>query len=238
MIFERGKYVANLAQDEGEVQQAQAFRAMCFGLLDPVDSDAYDTQGAHLLVRHKSSDQLVAYYRFLTFQASEIASSYSAQFYDLSALQSFEGPMIEIGRFCLRPDQRDPDILRLAWGTMAALVDQTKATLLFGCTSFEGTSWAPYADTFGYLDQRHKAPCRWQPLPKAQETIPLGPHPNLDVTQALRRMPPLLRSYLTMGGWVSDHAVVDAQMKSLHVFTAVEIAKIPPMRKKLLRALC
>ena len=53
---------------------------------------------------------------------------------------------------------------------------------------------------------------------------------------ATLKMPPLLRTYLIMGGWVSDHAVVDRQMNTLHVFTGLEIGAIPPARKKLLRA--
>ena len=39
-----------------------------------------------------------------------------------------------------------------------------------------------------------------------------------------------------MGGWVSDHAVVDEKMNTLHVFTGVEIGAIPAARKRLLRA--
>ena len=58
-----------------------------------------------------------------------------------------------------------------------------------------------------------------------------------DAKKAMLRMPPLLRTYLTMGGWVSDHAVVDPKMNTLHVFTGVEIAAIPPVRKRLLRAI-
>ena len=50
-------------------------------------------------------------------------------------------------------------------------------------------------------------------------------------------IPPLLRTYLAMGGWVSDHAVVDRAMNTLHVFTGLEIAAIPEARKKLLRAI-
>ena len=48
-------------------------------------------------------------------------------------------------------------------------------------------------------------------------------------------MPPLLRTYLLMGGWVSDHAVVDRDLNTLHVFTALEIRAIPPARARLLR---
>jgi hypothetical protein len=48
-------------------------------------------------------------------------------------------------------------------------------------------------------------------------------------------MPPLLRSYLLMGGWVSDHAVVDPDLGTLHVFTGLEIRNVPPSRAALLR---
>ena len=58
-----------------------------------------------------------------------------------------------------------------------------------------------------------------------------------DARRALLTMPPLLRTYLLMGGWISDHAVIDRQMDTLHVFTGVEIAAIPPARARALRAL-
>jgi L-ornithine Nalpha-acyltransferase len=41
----------------------------------------------------------------------------------------------------------------------------------------------------------------------------------------LPRLPPLLRTYLGMGGWVSDHAVVDRELDTLHVFTCVEVGQ-------------
>ena len=40
-----------------------------------------------------------------------------------------------------------------------------------------------------------------------------------------------------MGGWVSDHAVIDARLNTLHVFTGLEIAAIPPARARALRAI-
>ena len=68
--------------------------------------------------------------------------------------------------------------------------------------------------------------------------IPLG---NLDGAvvrkAAMEQLPALLKTYLSMGGWVSDHAVVDVQMNTLHVFTGLEIAAIPPARAKALRAI-
>ena len=57
-----------------------------------------------------------------------------------------------------------------------------------------------------------------------------------DPRAAVQALPPLLRSYLRMGGWVSDHAVIDKALQTLHVFTGLEIGTIPPARKRLLRA--
>ncbi|MGR3710973.1 MAG: ornithine-acyl-ACP acyltransferase, partial [Alterinioella nitratireducens] len=56
-----------------------------------------------------------------------------------------------------------------------------------------------------------------------------------DPRHALARMPSLLRSYLMMGGRVSDHAVIDCDLGTLHVFTGLEIAAIPPARATRLR---
>ena len=57
-----------------------------------------------------------------------------------------------------------------------------------------------------------------------------------DRQRGLRLLPPLLRTYLMMGGWVSDHAVVDRDLGTLHVFTGLEIGAVPDGRARLLRA--
>lgn len=60
---------------------------------------------------------------------------------------------------------------------------------------------------------------------------------GISKTEEVRnQMPPLLKTYLLMGGWVSDHAVIDPHMNTLHVFTGVETKAIPESRKRLLRA--
>jgi len=49
-------------------------------------------------------------------------------------------------------------------------------------------------------------------------------------------VPPLLRGYLSLGAQVSDHAVIDRQMATLHVLTLLDVARIAPARARLLRA--
>jgi putative hemolysin len=170
---------------------------------------------------------------------SEINSSYSAQFYGLSPFLQFPDKMMELGRFCIHPDfERDPDILRVAWGALTQYVDRAGVAMLFGCSSFEGVEAEGYRDAFDMLKERHLAPPRWRPIVKATDVLRFGRRPRRapDAKRALRTMPPLLRSYLMMGGWVSDHAVIDRDLNTLHVFTGLEIAAIPAARKRALRA--
>ncbi len=168
-----------------------------------------------------------------------IGKSYSAQFYDLSRLSQYPKPMIEIGRFCTATYAMDPNILRLGWAGLTRYVDTHGIAMMFGCSSFPGNDPGPFEDTLALLKLRHLAPADWATSVKSSDTDPFAKRlsaakPTLKSATAM--MPTLLRTYLSMGGWVSDHAVIDRQLETFHVFTGVEIHKIPPRRAELLRA--
>lgn len=236
-----GRYRIRVAESLHDLHAAQHLRHLAFygdGTLR--DEDHFDTLCTHFLIEENGSGRLVCVFRMLTLNGgADIDRSYSAQFYELDALRDFPGRMVEMGRFCIHPDVHDADVLRLAWGAMTAYVDENKVELLFGCASFSGTDTSTYLDSFAMLRDRHLAPKRWLPRVKAPNVFRfasrLRRQPNLKAAQL--SMPPMLRSYLLMGGWVSDHAVVDQKMNTLHVFTGVEVKTIPAARKRLLRAL-
>ncbi|MBU3259619.1 GNAT family N-acetyltransferase [Roseovarius sp. PS-C2] len=241
----KGRYRARIAQDGSDVIAAQRLRALAFldgaGHDDSIlDRDGFDDICTHVLVEEVAGERLVCCFRLLPLSGgADIGRSYSAQFYELSALRAFEGPMVEMGRFCIHPDLHDPDVIRVAWGAMTRYVDENGVEMLFGCSSFKGTDAERYLDAFAMLAERHIAPRRWLPRVKAPSVFRFAQRLRLrspDARRAMLGMPPLLRTYLLMGGWVSDHAVVDRQLNTLHVFTGLEIAAIPPARKRLLRA--
>ncbi|MEO0389633.1 MAG: GNAT family N-acyltransferase [Pseudomonadota bacterium] len=238
MPWTKGRYDVRRAQGPDDIAAAQALRALCFGLDVPRDEDQFDADCDHILVFEAARGRLVCCFRMLPLVGADISRSYSAQYYELSALEAFEGRMVEMGRFCVHPGVNDPDILRAAWGAMTRYVDENAVELLFGCSSFAGTETAEYLDAFAMLKARHLAPKRWLPRVKAPDVFKYAAklRRKPDARKAMLRMPPLLKTYLMMGGWVSDHAVVDRQMNTLHVFTGVEIGAIPPSRKRLLRA--
>ena len=237
----RGRYCVSTAQTAKDLQEARALRAFCFGLdmrQESEDSECLDSACTHFLVHSIADGRLVCCFRLMPLDGADISQSYSAQFYELSTLQSYDGKMIELGRFCVHPDVNDADIIRVAWGAVTAFVDKNNVKMLFGCSSFAGTETDKYLDVFAMLKTRYLAPARWLPGVKAPSVFRFGSRfsrkPNAKM--AMQRIPPLLRTYLLMGGRVSDHAVVDHDMNTLHVFTGLEVGEIPQARKRLLRA--
>jgi len=238
--LEKGRYRARFSETAVDVEVAQALRYRTFRGGEGVDADEFDQICKHVLVEEIKTDRLVCTFRILPLaNGREIEKSYSAQFYELSSLHDIEGMIVEMGCFCIDPEYSDPDILRVAWGAMTNYVDENDVELLFGCSSFTGTETEDYTDAFALLKERHLAPKRRLPKVKAPKVFQFASKLKLkkpDLKAAQKRMPPLLRTYLLMGGWVSDHAVVDNDLNTLHVFTGLEIKGIPANRKRLLRA--
>ncbi|MEM9043144.1 MAG: GNAT family N-acyltransferase [Pseudomonadota bacterium] len=249
-MFRAGKFRARLAEGADDVLACQQLRYLTFietrgvnngSNEDRLDMDEFDSDCAHVMVEESRSGQLVCCFRMLPMaDGSEISRSYAAKYYELSNLQDYPGKMVEMGRFCIHPAWKDANILRVAWAAMTKFVDEEDVELLFGCSSFYGVDAEEYADAFALLKEKHIAPNRWLPRVKAPRVFPFKKRfrlrkPNLKL--AMKGMPPLLRTYLVMGGWVSDHAVIDNELNTLHVFTGVEIKRVPPKRARLLRGL-
>ncbi|MGJ8617451.1 MAG: GNAT family N-acetyltransferase [Sulfitobacter sp.] len=235
----KGKYTAQQATGPEDIEDARALRARCFGGDQMDDANGYDGRSIHILIKDVRSNMVVCCYRLFCLLGADLDRSYAAQFYDLLALRNYPGLMIELSRFCVHPEWHDPDIVRVAWAAMTDLVDAHDVKMLFGCASFVGVEATAHLDAFALLKARHLAPECWSPGVKAPDVYKFADRVQRkpDTRKAMGVMPPLLRSYLLMGGWVSDHAVIDAQMNTLHVFTGLEVEMIPAGRKRLLRAL-
>lgn len=229
---------ARLAATDRDIEAAQKLRHLAFAgsSADGRDADSYDAESLHLMIECRADGRLLATCRLRVHcDGTGLPSCYSGQFYDLAALRARRGPMLELGRFCTHPSGQDPDILRLAWAALTRIVDSEGIELMFGCSSFAGIEPAAFHHALAALACHHVGPADMRPAKLWAETVDLcaGAY---DARLARAQMPPLLRGYLGMGGWVSDHAVVDRALGTLHVFTAVEIASIPPARTRLLRA--
>lgn len=231
--FTAGCLSARLAETSADILACQRLRQQCFFGTEGVDEDRFDVRCKHLMVMDAFGDLVATARVMLLPSGDQIEESYAAQYYDLAGLATHLTPIMEVGRFCIAPTTQGADVLRLAWAVLTHLVDKSGATVLFGCTSFQGIDPRPYGASFTRLLHRHQSPAGARPRARAKEVIPFATIPDAGTAP----LPPLLRTYLAMGGWVSDHAVVDRHMNTLHVFTCVALDTIPPARIRALRAL-
>jgi len=241
MQHRQRKLRARFAETPADVQSALTLRRTSFfNGVGVIDGDEFDHRCLHVLIEDSETTELLCCYRLLPLSSGpDVMTSYSAQFYDLSALSKFSGSMVEVGRFCIAANARDPNVLRAAWAVMTKYVDELNIELLFGCSSFKGTDASAHLESFSLLADCHLAPKLWLPKVKAAKVFHFASKQKsfTDRAKALRKMPPVLKTYLSMGGWVSNHAVVDYEMNTMHVFTGLEVKNIPAARKRLLRVI-
>ena len=147
----KGGYRARLAQTAADLRMAQQLRHDMFVGApvegDEIDADHFDALCQHILIEDVETGDLQACFRILHLNSGvNIATTYSAQFYDLSRLTRYDKPILELGRFCTAPDATDPNILRLGWAVLTRYVDMHNIGLLIGCSSFPGNDTAPFTD--------------------------------------------------------------------------------------------
>lgn len=249
-LLEKGRYRLRLAAGSDDLRAAQELRHRAFfpARQSPgLDRDQFDIRWSHMLIENRADGRLLGCLRFTIHPDGQAAAGagYAALHYDLRPLADHRGAMLEMGRFCTAPGSNDPDVLRMALAGLARIVRDEGVALMFGCASFaggEGGAQPAQREAFALLGARHIAPRRWRPRIKAPDVLRFSRltgagGQGLDPGRALRALPPLLRSYIALGGRVSDHAVVDREMNTLHVFTGLEISALPPTRRRRLLAL-
>jgi len=232
----QGGLIAQLARTPEDLQACLALRALAFrGDPSACDGDRFDADCLHLMVKPPGGPVL-ATLRAQPHMTGQFAG-YCAQFYDLSALARAPGTALELGRLCLHPSQTGADLLRLIWAGVTRIVDRWQASRLIGCTSFSGSDPERLAPGLGLLAQRHIGPVSLRPGQRAPRGRALDDWADCARPEGAGLLPPLLRAYLALGGWVSDHLVIDSDLNTCHVFTCVEIDAMPEGRKRILRAL-
>lgn len=228
-----GPYLARIGTAHDLRRTAQGLRDQAFAPRGGTDSDAFDDPSLHGLVSHVASDTPCVAFRVRIFdRPADLAQSYTAQSYDLTPLTRLGGAVLELGRLCQSSRHPHPAALRAAWAALTALADRHAVTLLIGCSSFPGSDPRHHAAALASLRAHHLGPVSLRPGRRADLAVDL---PGPEVTPG--PLPPLLRSYLAMGGWVGDHAVRDPALDTLHVFTGLRVADIPDIRRDRLRAL-
>lgn len=235
-----GNLGLRLAETAAEIDAAQALRYRVFyeemgahpdaaTRASQRDRDAYDTVADHLLVLDHDlgdgAEAVVGTYRLIRRPGAErLGGFYSAAEYDLSPLLAYDGQIMELGRSCVAGAYRTRGTLQLLWRGIAAFVFRNGIDVMFGCASLRGTDLEALAPQLSYLHANHLAPAALRPraVPDRYVAMDRLPMEGLNMRAALGALPPLVKGYLRLGGFVGDGAVLDPQFNTTDVCIVVK----------------
>jgi len=235
-----GNLGLRLAENTAEIDAAQALRYRVFYQEMGAEADAataasrrdvdeFDAVADHLLVLDHNlgdgAEAVVGTYRLIRRPAAErLGRFYSAAEYDIAPLLNFPGGIMELGRSCVAAEHRTRGTLQLLWRGIAAYVFRNRIDVMFGCASLPGTDLDALAPQLSYLHANHLAPPALRPRAVAERYVAmdrLGAG-QINPRAAMTALPPLIKGYLRLGGFVGDGAVIDRQFNTTDVCIVVK----------------
>ena len=202
------------------------------------EADRFDAHADHLLLEDtgRPGSPVAGTCRVMTRAAARAAGGFSsAAEFDLDPLLRHPSELLELGRTCLHPDYRGGKGLLALWTAVAARVRETGAGVLFGAASFPGTDRVRLAPALALLQGEHPAPAGLRPVahgPGAWCPMATG----IDRKAAMRIVPPLIKSYLRLGGGVGEGACTDPDFGVTDVCMVLRVEDMPTARRALFEA--
>lgn len=194
------------------------------------DFDGFDPHCDHLLVVDRSAGDdpeqyLVGTYRLIRrAAAAKQGGFYTASEFDISGIESLPGEILELGRSCVAREHRNRPTMQLMWLGISAYVMHYDIGIMFGCASLAGTDVSAVREQLSYLHHFHLAPESFRPRALADRYVDMNliAKGDIDPRRALVSLPPLIKGYLRLGGFVGDGAVIDEQFNTIDVCIQVK----------------
>jgi len=193
-----------------------------------IDVDEFDEVCDHLLVAEHQADgghRIVGTYRLLRRSAmAKIGRFYSDSEFDISLIKQYDGEILEVGRSCVHPDFRGRATMQLLWRGIGAYVSKFNVGLMFGCASFNGIDPKTNAMALSYLHHFHLAPPELCPRALSDRYVEMNlmRREEVDVKAAFSALPPLIKGYLRLSGYIGAGAVIDYDYNTTDVSIVVK----------------
>jgi putative hemolysin len=249
-----GSLEVRLARSIADIKKAQRLRFEVFykemdavpdarTLLKKRDEDDYDAICDHLLVIDKTVGRtgkrpwlkrakVVGTYRVLGQEAAERNQGfYTQREYDIAPLIARKrntNRFLELGRSCVLKPYRNRRTVELLWQGLWTYIREHGYDVMLGCASFPGTDPKEHALALSFLHHYRRAPEEWlAPVhPHLKAEMNLMPKEDVNLKEALKVMPPLIKGYLRLGAFVGDGAYVDHQFGTTDVLIIMPVSAI------------
>ena len=234
-----------MARNARDLKASQALRYKVFveemGANSPtidhnskIEADLFDPFFDHLLLidEHRNQDAfdyVVGVYRLLRSDvAKRNCGFYSQSEFDLSPLVDSGRSLVELGRSCVHPDYRGGLAMLQLWNGLADYVLSHQIEIMFGVASFPGVRMEKLAQPLAYLHHHHLAPVELRVRAQGENFAPMDHVPinECDPRKARALIPPLIQSYLRLGGFVGDGAFIDYGFNTIDVCLVMDTERM------------
>jgi putative hemolysin len=244
-----GAMEVRLAETEAEIEAAQRLRYHVFyeemsAIPSPAmresrrDFDKFDAYCDHMLVVDRAiidddgQAAVVGTYRMVRdVDAARAGGFYTAGEYDIAPMLAGMAPgarLLELGRSCVLKSYRSkPVTMQLLWRGIMAFVGRYSIDVMFGCASLPGIDPDALALPLSYLHHFHSMEIpRIRALPDLYVDMNRLAKDEIDIKEALRALPPLIKGYLRAGCKIGEGAVIDRQFGTTDVLIYLPLAKM------------
>lgn len=239
-----GNLEVRLAENQDEINAAQSLRYKVFYeemsakpssemLENKRDFDRFDDFWDHLLVldnsKKKVSDRVVGTYRLnRRTEAQKNGGFYSTEEYNIDALLNNSNEVLELGRSCVDLDYRNGQTMQLLWRGIANYVYYYDVKIMFGCASFPKIDQNELRIPLSYLYHYHLAPKEIRAIALDSRYLKMNHinKDNIDIKEAKKLIPPLIKGYLRLGAYIGDGAVLDEQFSTTDIFIILKTEQV------------
>lgn len=231
--IEMGNYIIKTADNSEELISSFKLRHEVFnnefrGIEgEGFDFDEFDKIFDHLIIIHKSSQQIIGTYRLNSSKFSK--KSYTALEFNMPFLNN-DVSYLELGRACIHKDFRKGAVISLLWRGIAQYMKLSGADLLIGCSSVKVNHPREASLLYKYLlDAGHISEFfHSSPTPNfAMENFESWYNTHrLDIDaqkkqEAQDLLPSLLRSYIKLGAKISGEPAFDRDFDCIDFLTVL-----------------
>lgn len=240
LFIEKQNYIVKTAGSELELEQALRLRHDVFicellgkKKLFGVDIDRYDRQCDHLMIIEKSTGDCVGCYRLNSNLYSD--KFYSEKEFHLGRIPDQRGPLLEIGRACIKKEHRNSNMMGLIWEGIYLYVMKIGARQIFGCSSIMTVNPEEIAVVHLYLSRHKNYRDDMGVTPKGRFRIKwlrekADEISGIDRALIDRRgealLPRLIKDYFKFGAVVCGEPALDREFRCIDVLTILAMEKL------------
>jgi putative hemolysin len=233
LLVERDRFIIKTVENHEELTKVLRLRYDVFyrELLEErhafeMDIDKFDFTCDHLIIVDKKTDTFIGTYRLISSLFSN--KFYSETEFNLENVIAQPGIKLELGRACVHRDYRTGSSIALLWRGITEYMKETNTKYMFGCSSVKSTDNIEIAAIYKNLCHSYLAAPQCQVTPKRKfkikefETIATSISKEIE-DEAAEKIPPLIKSYLNMGGLICGEPAYDKNFKCADLFTLFNV---------------